>query len=137
MSSDDIAFASLVVAILALGIALLSMALQYYDYWNRQKEKEPWVSVDKFEEDLETPYKSHWTIRVRANRQIDRCRVTFDGVSLKTNNGQETVLLNKGGADNFRIPRDHPISSKGQAIILNGDEMIKKLGWGEIPQNKP
>ena len=137
MTSDDIALASLVVAILALGIAFLAMVLQYYDYWNRQKEKEPWVSVDKFEEDLETPYKSHYSIRVRANRQIDRCRVTFDGLTLKVGGGRDTILLAKGGGDNFRIPREHPIASKASVTILNGDEIVKKLVWGDIPLNQP
>ena len=141
MSSNDISFASLIVAALALVVAVLAVVLQYLDFFQRRRDKELPVRLDTFEEEIDRPLRSHWTIRVRANRYLERCRVTFDGTRLKTviapNNIREEVPVDKGGGFNFRIPIEMPVSTASLVVVLDGDEPVRQMRWGELPQTHP
>jgi hypothetical protein len=141
VSSNEIALGSLVVAVIALIVAVAGFILRYLDFAERRREREPAVSLEVFQEPLQTPIMSYWTIRVRGNRQLERCRVNFDGTPLETIVGRDELKvempLAKGGGLNFRIPSPVSISSKSSIVVLDGDRIVRQTDWGSVPQTVP
>ncbi len=118
------------------------MVLQYLDFFERMREKEPPVSLEMFNENLKIPFETWWTIRVRGNKALERCRVNLDGAPLyifenRTVVKTEAPLL-KGGGLNFRIPSpSESISSNSTVSVLDGDKTIRERKWSDIPHTKP
>ncbi len=135
------ALGSLIVAALALVVAIIGIALQSVDFFDRRRERERPIDLETFEEQIPQPSPTNWTIRVRSKRRFEHFRIMFDGVPLKvfTNPFEscEEVLLDKGGAENFRIPSNHPVSTNSRVVALDGSKIVEDRKWGTIPQTRP
>jgi hypothetical protein len=130
-----------VIAIGALIVAVLGLVPLYLDYFSRRKEREPVVFLEAFHEQITIPVNSVWTVRVRANRTIERCTVFYSGTPLPTLLNQSDFRMQmpipRGGALNFRIPVECGIADEAMVRIQDGERVIRTERWGAIPHVQP
>jgi hypothetical protein len=118
------------------GIALIpiSVVLAFFGRSDDSK-KAPQFILQKFQETVEKPVKSKWSIRIlHPDKAIEKCVVLYDGIKLpwwdsETPYYEKTIEASSGG--NVRIPIE--IERENAAIqVLDGKKVLRKAKFKEI-----
>lgn len=96
--------------------------------------------IQRFEEPVEKPLKSNWSIRIlHPDKPIQKCNVFFNGELLPW--WDKVVpyyekFIHKGGGGNVRIPVE--IEKEGADVdVMDGKKLLKRLKFKDIPEAKP
>jgi hypothetical protein len=104
--------------------------------WRRRRP----VDLEVFQAQVTTPFNSLWGIRVWANKDLAKCRVTYDNTPLQTivpkTGASLEMPLRKGECLDFRIPDSLTIVWEAWVVVKDGDKTLRSEKFGDIPHAK-
>jgi len=94
----------------------------------------PAVYLETFKERVTFPFPSNWSIIVKGNRYVEKCRVTYAGIQLSAMDpagiARNELPLPRNGTLNFRIPEAVNLDNEAMVEVKDGDVSIdlEKIG---------
>ncbi len=135
----------LLISLWLAGVITLSRILDLLFHENTEQETKIKIDYLKFPESirktdaLNEPIDSDWSrnIRNRDKKSIKFCSVLFNGEILPWGNQKERayspLFIDIGGSANAHIPVRNKYPKNIEVIVKDGDEIIWKGTWEEIP----
>jgi hypothetical protein len=96
----------------------------------------PAVYLETFKERVTFPFPSNWTIIVKGNVYVEKCRVSYAGTQLSALDpagvARYELPLPRNGMLNFRIPETVNLDNEAMVEVRDGERIIDSQKFGSI-----
>jgi hypothetical protein len=96
----------------------------------------PAVYLESFKERVTFPFPSNWSIIVKGNRYVEKCRVSYAGTQLSAMDpagiARNELPLPRNGTLHFRIPEAVNLDNEAMVEVKDGDVSIDLEKFGSI-----
>jgi hypothetical protein len=96
----------------------------------------PYLALEVREEHISSPISSNWAIIVSGHESMEACRVSLNGVPLRTidhmNQPTTEMRLPRDGSLSFHIPEGVELNSASIVEVRDGDRLLRSVPFNEI-----
>jgi hypothetical protein len=97
---------------------------------------QPEVYLETLKERVTLPFPSNWTVVVKGNRYLAKCKVSYGGKQLSALDpagvARIELPLPRDGVLDFRIPEAIKVDNEAMVEVRDGDRAIAMMKFGSI-----
>lgn len=128
-----------VAIIVGIAVGIITVVSIAYSIYRKMRETRPKFRLQKFQEAVQKPIKSNWSIRIlHPTKLIEKCNVLYDSVPLPWWDPTDRLCYQRSievsGGGNVRIPVGIE-NDNAKVEIRNGKKTLTRVKFKEIAKS--